>query len=81
MFVHKVVMLATSYSTFILLKNRVNNNRLLSLSDLQKVCSGVHIMIEREGTEHIVNRPLRGIKLAGKEEKKTNHTRQSVRNF
>lgn len=63
-------MLATNYSTFILLKTTINNNRLFSLSDLQKVCSGVHIMIIYKGTENIKNLSLHVIKLIGKEEKK-----------
>lgn len=33
----------------------INNNRLSSVSDLQRVCSGIHVMIVYEGTEHIEN--------------------------
>lgn len=33
----------------------INNNRLSSLSDPQRVCSGIPVMILCEGTEHIEN--------------------------
>lgn len=47
----------------------INNNRLSSLSDLQRVCSGFHIMMVCKGIEHIGNLLSHAIKVTGKEKK------------
>ena len=70
-------MLATNYSTFILLKTTINNNRLFSLS----VCSSVHTVIVGKGKEHIENLSSHIIKVAGKEEQKDKSPKKRVSNF
>lgn len=63
-------MLATNYSTFILLKTTINNNKLFSLSDLQRVCLGIHTVTVCKGTEHVRNLSSHLTEVAGKKEKK-----------